>query len=701
MRKLFLILSSFLFICSNTSFSQESFFKKAYIIADTVLYNSKKDVVNSVDSDKLCFYYSKPNQVIEVRMFPKQADLNFSLNSSGDFNVIDSAIRSGEYTRFKIQFKNLNKSNLLRLTFKIATDSAFQYEELHLQPLFKTTAEIRPSNNELFIGERKKYTVYSNNQGNINISSEWINTPNMDYRVAKEGKKIEISIIAKELGKQMLSAKLSTNNPYVDENNQLVHTMLPLTYNFEVKSSRLRFLKLDKSEISLDNLTRTSGIEVQLGNNSMLRLNKTYRIESQEKAGGELIAELFTVQRLSNNNVICLLRPYNYHRIEDGYLYIKDGDKAKFITNLSITPNTQIEKISILHKGQDWKQSNTLYPGETVEIKLNGTSLHKAKFHFEDLEVLGNDSLLRGDKEQVYKLKVPLDIKKKQLNIYNYGEPTGKNLRVQEHQLPRNFDFVFVSYGDLARRFNGIREPILYEKVIKDVTLSFNNDKIDSDKLYGKQHLLVNITVVGKNNQLIEMKTVKLVICPSDKSPRYSYYRSGECKNGDLSLNKLVRKPTYDLEDWSRIRIKISHDKTKHGGEGFEKEIDIILKRSFSFDLGVSFPAGLLTIVPGDSVNLVGSLSGISMAMIGQFSFYHPQKINKYYPFKLGAGFLALNAFNFNNNAKRDVGLVAIASIYPANRSNKLSFPLFLGGGYFIQKKEFFFLVGPGIRVRF
>ncbi len=61
----------------------------------------------------------------------------------------------------------------------------------------------------------------------------------------------------------------------------------------------------------------------------LLRMQKTYRLESQEEPGGSLIGEIFTKSSLANNRVLCILRVYNYHRKPDGYPYIKDGDVAR------------------------------------------------------------------------------------------------------------------------------------------------------------------------------------------------------------------------------------------------------------------------------------------------------------------------------------------------------------------------------------
>ena len=243
----------------------------------------------------------------------------------------------------------------------------------------------------------------------------------------------------------------------------------------------------------------------------------------------------------------------------------------------------------------------------------------------------------------------------------------------------------------------------MYEKIVRDVVFTFNTKIIDQpDNLYGKQYLTIDLQVTGKNGELIEMRTINnIVICPDDNSPRYNNYDQTNCRVEDINLNKYLRRKTYDLDEWSRILITVKHDKDRYDGTGYQKEIELVLKRNYKFDVDVSFPAGLITISKQDDGQMgFGSLSGISMAMIAQFSFYHPDKIAKYRPYKVGAGFLAFNAFNFSDdNSSRDVGIVVLGSLYPTRRDVKLTFPLFVGGGYFLKDQKWFFLIGPGIRV--
>ena len=88
------------------------------------------------------------------------------------------------------------------------------------------------------------------------------------------------------------------------------------------------------------------------------------------------------------------------------------------------------------------------------------------------------------------------------------------------------------------------------------------------------------------------------------------------------------------------------------------------------------------------------------MAMIAQLSFYERNRINRLRPYKVGAGFIALDAFNFSeNDDNRDVAFVILGSLYPTRKDKKLTFPLYFGGGYKLKTQEFFFLIGPGIRI--
>jgi len=242
----------------------------------------------------------------------------------------------------------------------------------------------------------------------------------------------------------------------------------------------------------------------------------------------------------------------------------------------------------------------------------------------------------------------------------------------------------------------------LYDKMIKDVVISFQPNKIDSiNNLYGKQYLTLEIKVLGKKDEVIDVATIDdIAVCPGDKSPRYLFYDKSDCKSSEISLNSKITNTTYSLKDWSKIRLTFKNTADKYPQGAQEKTMEIVLQKHSDFDIDVSFPTGLL--IKKMNSSSLGNFGGVSMAVIGQYSFYKKDKINSLEPFKIGAGFLALNAFDFSSStSSRDLGAVVLGTLNPVNTDRKLSFSIYFGGGYLISAKTLFWLIGPGITVQF
>jgi hypothetical protein len=247
-----------------------------------------------------------------------------------------------------------------------------------------------------------------------------------------------------------------------------------------------------------------------------------------------------------------------------------------------------------------------------------------------------------------------------------------------------------------------IDRPVYYYQTMPDLVMVFENQKIDRpDAMYGIQQLDLKVKVTNKKGSVLELYEFEdLHLCPSAQSPRAGKYESqGHCLEGNLNLNEFITNITSNLPEWASIELEFKHNDEAYDEPGYQKKVKIYLARKINYDIDVSFPAGLLILKAGE--NDFSNFGGISFAMMAQMSFYHPRKIAQYRPFKLGAGFIALDAFNFSANSEnRDLGLVLLASLYPTSSENRLSFPLFAGYGYLLQQKTTFFLIGPGIRVR-
>lgn len=677
---------------------------------DTNLYTLRENQVTYRGQSHLAFQFSNPDPVCEITLKAMPGDTlqHVKLLSSGDYDLIDSLSGIDQETaRFKVRFHDLINSDYLKFSFTntAPTDADSEPVDLNLLPYTPTFLKLYTNNDELYIGEEKVFELLTDNMENIRISNDWVETEELNYRMRKNFNQIYLHVVPKSLGRHEIVVPVSVKKPILNDKGKVVFDLPNIRYTFFVKQSRLRFLNIDRSEVTLDDSTRMEGIEIQIENDRLLQLQKTYRIELQEEAGGSLIAELFTKSELTNDKVLCILRVYNYHRTSEGYLYIKDGDQARFITNFGITPETSIRSISVLRDG-NWTRNLTVYPGEIIDLKIEGVALHKADFNFVQMEEMrSSDSLIRGERLAYYRFKVPMNVAVRRLELYNFANPTGHYLNVREYQEPRPFDFLSINYQGVRQSIDDLPSTVLVNGTIQNLILASDPDMIDSrDKLYGKQYMRLDITITGRRNELIEVKTIEnVVICPGIKSPRAEHYNRSDCGPTIFDLNKYFRKKTSSLEIWSQIKVRVSHQKEKYGGEGFSQEFDIVLRKPTSFDVEVSFPAGLLTVSKQlNAEDRVGQLTGISVAMIGQFTFYHPEKINIQRPYKIGAGFLALNTFNFNaNDADRDLGIVVLGSLYPTTRDVKLTFPLYFGGGYLLKRGSWFMLVGPGIRLRF
>jgi len=686
---------------------------------DTVRYSLGEQMLTVAGEPRLYFYYHNDDQVAELRLVPAQPGRRPPrLLTSPDFVLQDSLIAGpgGEY-RGTLHFRNLTGAPFVRLAFAPAADSAGQparaQQIVSLLPLTRTTLDARLASPELFIGEEKVLEVSTNNIANVRVANEWTKNQDIDYKLTREKNGLFLHLVPNTLGAHTIIVRAQSERPHLDGAGRLTYQLPPLRLDFQVKASRLRFLTAERKDVTYDEAGRSQGTEFVLDDGHNFDLRRTYRIEAQQEPGGALIAELFTRSYLSNDRVLCQLRVYNTHRQADGYLYIKDGDVAKYITNFDITPRPRIATISVLHRGGDWGGNTTINPGETVDVRLEGESLLKGRYHFDGANIIPSDSSTRSEKVLIYRVQVPLSSVRRRIAIFDGSNPTDFGLSVKEAQRPHPLNFVQVNYGDGPHPVTQLNGPILYDKTIPDMVFSFNANAIDeSGNLYGRQYLTMDVRTVDDKGNLIDQRTVdQLVVCPGEASPRYAYYQGNDCQVGNFSLNSLLGRKTYDLDAWYRIIITIRTDARQYGTKGYSQQVELVLRRHVNFDISVSFPAGLLTKYAGQPSYT--SFGGISLATLAQLSFYAPDRINKLRPYRIGAGFVALNAFNLSNNSdvQRALGIVVIGSVTPVRTGARLSFPLYLGGGLLLgqqgtgqgQSQEGkvlpFLLFGPGIGV--
>lgn len=678
---------------------------------DTTSFNSTKYLLN-YQNEKYFFFESVNNQdFCEITLHATNDNQieKIELLPSNEYSVIDSIrLFDEKIFRGKIKFTDLENSKYLSLIFSIKYKNGKNINyQIKLFPYTDTKINHDNEPVELFVDEEKVIELPCNNVYNIKLNNQSVDNNEDEINISPSINAIRLKIKAHSLGNRTLLLKLKTIKPFVNENGELAYNLEPIKIKIIAKPNRLDYLNPEKNTIYYNSDYKSSE-DIQFDYNHNMGMRKTYRIEDQQDSGGNLIAELFTQSQVGNSNkIICRLRTFSLHRQSDGYLYIKDGDKTRFLTNFNIIEKPRIDDISIMHNGEDWTANMAVNPGEKVEIRIKGIGLLQSALQFDGAENVVRDTARLSDEVAFYILNIPINIPKKKVNVFMNKVITQYALIIKEFQNPAKLDFVNVDYGEKSIPLSSdiFNKPIFFEGNIKDINILFDPNKIDEgSKLNGKQYINVEVKIFNSKNDLLEIQNINnMVICPGENSPRSAFYDLSDCKNQSLNLNDYLVHKTYSLNPFTQIYITISHSNDKYGKNSQTKTIKLILKRKYNLDVQVSFPAGLLTykFQPNNTAPNLGNFSGISIAFIAQLQFYEDNNVNKFRPYSFGAGFIAIDAFNFSSESKnRDLGIVALGTITPIQTS-KLSFPLYLGGGYLVNQGYWFVLFGPGLRINF
>ncbi len=682
-------------------------FREIILRVDTTDYRLSDLHAHHREVNLFPFTYRHENELAEIRFIPLPSiDLELvAVKASPDISVLwfEKAYPE-EFFRVYLRFDQITRGNFFAVTATVRVSNGDTiHQNIVLQPVAQMQISLMGYSEEIFTGEEVVNELNVNLPENLIIRPDWVIKDSYHYRISQKNGSVFLHLMAFQTGRQKFSVDLDVMKPTIDSSGRFSYKHSFTTQYFNVQASRMAFLGIDAKEVILDDDTRLRGVEVHLDDHRLLQLDKTYRIEAQEEIGGILIAELLTKSDLVNHRVLAVLRPYNFHHSRDGYLYIKDGDQAKFLTNFSVIPQSVIHSVKLMREGREWSEQLRVNPNETVIVRITGQSLDKSHIAFDVPGGRVTDTISWSESEAEFSMHIPMEIPKSRINLQVNNRPSGYALTVAEYQLPRQFDFIHINYGDKPTVVSGITGPVFYESSIRDIVIGFDRFKIDEDgRLFGKQYLDIEVRILGPRGELLEtFRQNGVAVCPAENSLRFQYYTKNDCRLHEISLNQHLTRKTHSWEIWTRAIISIEHSSDKYTSGHHRKTVEIILQRPLRFDVDVSFPAGLLIISPENEK--IGNLSGISMAMIAQFSFYHREKIAVMKPYKIGVGFLALNAFNFSESSgvNRDMGIVLIGSIFPTRKDTRMSFPLYIGAGYFLNQKDWFMLLGPGIRVSF
>lgn len=700
-----ILLCSFLLLLHLAA---NAFVREVKIRQGTGAYSSLRDTLRVAGEKFLAIPVVRNNETLELTITFKDSVSARSVKwlPSASYRLVDSLTPLNDtMARMQVQTADLNRISPLGIVLQTASGKSLT-DLIRIYPLYRPQIQFFPAAEVLFLGEEKVYDLETPTPDWFRATTSWRTQPNYRYRISKDGQSLRLRLIPTVAGEFPVEIIPPLAREYVDSLGNLQNALAPIRSVIKVKAGRLQYVSFDKKELTYDEAAKREGTDVIMDGAKGMTVGKTYRLEEQEAPGGALIAEVFVKNALTSDRVLGLLRSYNFHRVTDGVLYLKEGDETRYITNVDITPGVQINSMKVLRNGKNWSDRLVVYPGETLMVRVEGVSLHKAKFAWDGAVVMGSDTVLNTDKRVTFKLRIPLQINTSSLDLTNYGNPTGSSLKVSEYQKPHRLDFVKLSYGNGFKTLTDIEKTSVSDKVLKNLVFTFDNAPLDAEgKMCGKQFLSMDIRFYGPSNELIESKTVdNIVVCPGEKSPRFDFYQDGRCNNTEVVLNDVMQNKTYNLADFSRVEVTVKQQKDKYEEPIFEKSINVVIQRPMIFDMDLSFPTGLLIQNIGGSSSkaaFTDNLGGISLALIGQIKFTDPEKIGRLKPFRCGVGFLAINAFNFSETAKRDLAIVALASYYPLSRRKVFNLPIHVGAGYKIQSKQPFVMLSPGISITF
>ncbi len=304
-----------------------------------------------------------------------------------------------------------------------------------MEPYSDAIVEIRSLSNKLTIGEQKEFDLYCSIPNNILPSKHWIKTEFYDYYISLRNGLPILYILPKQLGIIHCSFLLQLRQPVKTDTGS--SRFFEINYNFFVEKSTIVFLNFNMSEYVLSYDSRTLGIKTLIDNNNNFIAGHTYRITDSDTDEEVLIGEIIVPEKLNKGKSEAILKLYNYHERNTGYLYIKDSDESLFITNFTVRSETTIQNIFIQRSDGVWRLENFVFPGETVRIRLEGTSLMGEPILFDGGALAILDTIISDDRKLIYTLSIPKNVYVKKQEILRNRVSTGRFIEVLESHTKR------------------------------------------------------------------------------------------------------------------------------------------------------------------------------------------------------------------------------------------------------------------------
>jgi hypothetical protein len=303
MKKLLVAILYLLSFTAIYSQNRDLLIEHTELLNNTGFFSSKTDTQIVNGEKQLIFEFSSVTEEYIIRVYPsdKYKSFKFGLNSTSDYDVIDSVyFINDSYYQTRLRFKKIiDNPQLSILVSAISPEGRTLIAEIKLFPLAVMDFGFVKKPEDMFIGEESFIDLYTNLSSNIVLSGSWNTEYPLNTRIVNNKGNVAVNVNATQTGNMNVPVSLKLKRPIRDSLGNLKYELGPLELDFNVKSSRLAFLNTDIKDVSIDEKNRYDGVEIQIDNHSQLQMQKTYRIENTEEAGGVLIAELFTKTRLT------------------------------------------------------------------------------------------------------------------------------------------------------------------------------------------------------------------------------------------------------------------------------------------------------------------------------------------------------------------------------------------------------------------
>ncbi|MCI4668816.1 MAG: hypothetical protein MRZ79_11835 [Bacteroidia bacterium] len=701
-----LILSlAFLLSNSQVAYSQ-AYIKDLSLRMDTSAYSWSLDKINFQNREVLPIVYASNNPTIELQIdVPKPEDISkIILLSQSGFALVDSLeIFNNAYFVGKIQLENSAEAGIKNIALRVINKQNDSINLIYpILPTIPANISIPPKDYLLLVGEVSQIPLLTDFPANIKSFNTWKRNSNYAYRIIKKDGQNSLEIIPFEAKTFEVRLNIECVFPHLVNNKVRFYQRLE-TMTIIAKRGSLKFLDLDLDDVLVGRNEKSTTTALSFKRPLELDINKVYRLEAGEESGSKLIAEFFTKKLLPNGKIQGTLTAYDYHNREAGPLYIKNGNKAVFQTNVNIIPKATISSILV-----DGKKSPMKYwvgrPGEKIKLSWEGESIDKANWTIE-----GKDSKL--DFKQIkmeptkaeIEVSVPKNIKAKVLQLKINDKNSGYYIKVEEWNRPQELSFISLGFPGKSTKMYGnkmIKRPYYFDQ-LEDADITFYPQNIEKQELlFGPQYMNIEFTLLDPENRVLERKNYQQIgIKPGKHSARHAYYNDKQLwEDTTLKVEKVFKYSIEELPAWSKIQIDIAHDTAKYD-TGLKKiQFNLILRRKLQFNVELGIPVGVMSNNP-DHENGT-QIDGASIFLMGQLGFYQRNKINKLQKFRLGAGIVALNALNFRRSNRVDLGVGTMLQLYPTSQNSKISVPLYVGGGYAITRNYWFFYSGAGVSVR-